>query len=374
MEKLAQKFSSLLEYFKTRKVLFAVFCVALLLVVFIVGFSVKLLVDFGGKNIKEPITVEIEKGTYAATIAQILEEENVINHAFTFRLYAKLNGYEQDFKYGTYTFSGKLPYKKVAKMLTEEGETAKTVTVTIPEGTGINDFVKDVNGNDVTVPGIATLLERGGVCTKADFLEAVKNYKTDSGFLKNANDGKTYYALEGFLFPETYEFYAYDSKECAVLAIEKMVAETEKRFSEQMILDAQKSGKSINEILTLASIIQMESGQNKGEMPNVAAVFYNRLNDGGRLGSSPTIYYGNSFSGDDNRYNTYQKNGLPPGPLCSAGIDAIKAALYPTENFPYPYFITDKNGKFYYHKTYAEQLNTIERLKRENNWIYEYYN
>ena len=374
MEKLAQKFSATVEYFKTRKLLFAVVCVALLVVMFVVGFSVKLLVDFGGKNIKEPITVEIKKGTYAVQIAEILEKEKVINDSFSFRLYAKLNGYEQDFKYGTYTFSGKLPYKKVAQMLTEEGEKAKTVTVTIPEGTGINDFIKDVNGNDVTVPGIATLLEKGGVCTKADFLEALKNYNCDSGILKNANKGKAYYALEGYLFPETYDFYAYDSKECAVLAIEKMVAETEKRFSEQMINDAKKSGRTVNEILTLASIIQMESGQNKAEMPNVAAVFYNRLNDGGRLGSSPTIYYGNSFSGDDNRYNTYQKNGLPPGPLCSPSEVAIKAALYPTENFPYPYFITDKNGKFYYHKTYAEQLNTIERLKRENNWIYEYYN
>lgn len=374
MKNFAQKFLDLIQYFKNRKALFAVVCVALLVVIFVVGVSVKLLVDFGGKNIKEPITIEIKKGTYASQIAEILEQEKVINHALTFRLYAKLNGYEQDFKYGTYTFSGKLPYKKVAQMLTEEGESAKTVTITIPEGTGINDFVKDVNGTDVTVPGIATLLERGGVCTKADFLEALKNYNCDSGILKNANKGKTYYTLEGYLFPETYEFYAYDSKECAVLAIEKMVAETEKRFTEEMMLDAQKSGKTVNEILTLASIIQMESGQNKTEMPNVAAVFYNRLNDGGRLGSSPTIYYGNSFSGDDNRYNTYQKNGLPPGPLCSPSEVAIKAALYPTQNFPYPYFITDKNGKFYYHKTYAAQLNTIERLKRENNWIYEYYN
>lgn len=374
MEKFSQKLKGLIEYFKTRKLVFAVFCVAAFFVMALSFVSVKLLVDFGGKNIKEPIIIEIEKGTYASNIAEILEEENVINDSLTFRLYAKLNGYEQNFKYGTYTFSGKLPYKKLAKMLSEEGASAKTVTVTIPEGTGINDYIKDVNGNDVTVPGIATLLERAGVCTKEDFIAALKNYKTDSGFLKNANDGKTYYTLEGYLFPETYEFYAYDSKECAVLAIERMVAETEKRFTEEMILDAQKGGMSVNEILTLASIIQMESGQNRTEMPNVAGVFYNRLNDGGRLGSSPTIYYGNSFSGDDNRYNTYQKSGLPPGPLCSPSIDAIKAAIYPTKNFNYPYFITDKNGKFYYHKTYAEQLNTIERLKRENNWIYEYYN
>ena len=132
----------------------------------------------------------------------------------------------------------------------------------------------------------------------------------------------------------------------------------------------------MNEVLTLASIVQMESGLNTTDMPGVAAVFYNRLNNSAEfstLGSSPTCYYGDSFKKDDGRYNTYNVEGLPPGPLCSPGIDAINAVLNPTENSPYYYFVTDSTGKFYFHKTLAEQNVTINRLKKDKNWIYEYF-
>jgi UPF0755 protein len=153
-----------------------------------------------------------------------------------------------------------------------------------------------------------------------------------------------------------------------------MIEQSEKMITDDMHKRAESLGYSMNEILTLASIIQLESGQNTAEMPNVAAVFYNRLKQGGTLGSSPTCYYGNAFSNDDGRYDTYKVIGLPPGPLCSPGIDAINAVLWPTENSPYYYFVTDKNGKFYFHKTYAEQTATINNLKNNGSWIYEYYN
>ena len=119
----------------------------------------------------------------------------------------------------------------------------------------------------------------------------------------------------------------------------------------------------------------MEAGQSTESMADVAAVFYNRLNskDFATLGSSPTCYYGESFKNDDGRYNTYNVKGLPPGPLCSPGIDAINAALYPTQNSDYYYFVTDKNGNFYFHKTMAEQNATIAKLQQGDNWIYEYF-
>ncbi|MEE1055167.1 MAG: endolytic transglycosylase MltG, partial [Acutalibacteraceae bacterium] len=103
-------------------------------------------------------------------------------------------------------------------------------------------------------------------------------------------------------------------------------------------------------------------------------VFYNRLksDDFATLGSSPTCYYGDFFKYDDGRYNTYNIEGLPPGPLCSPGIEAIKAALYP-ESHDYYYFVTDSTGKFYYHKTSAEQQKTINKLQQGGNWVYEYF-
>lgn len=320
--------------------------------------------------------IDVKPGASTTEIAQQLKDANAINSALVFRIYTKLKGYDGQYKYGLYTFNNdECAYEDLAQMLLNEGAKAETVTVTIPEGTGINDYTKNVNGEKVTVPGIATLLEKAGVCQRADFIDALNDYELDSELLKSVNVGKTYYELEGYLFPETYDFYSYDSKACAKLAVQKMVEETEKRITDKMMKRADEMGYTINEILTMASIIQMESGQANGEMSNVAAVFYNRLNSNEfpTLGSSPTCYYGGSFRSDDGRYDTYKIKGLPPGPLCSPSISAINAALYPANKDGYFYFVTDKNGKFYFHKTSAEQDNTINSLQKQGLWIYEYF-
>ena len=320
-------------------------------------------------------TMDIKMGTPAAEISEQLKDSGAVKIPMLFRVYAKLKGYDSQFKYGFYTFSTEAGYEDLCQMLISEGAKAETVEVTIPEGTGINDFTKNVNGEKVTVKGIGTLLEEAGVCSKADFIYALNEVEFDSKLLKNCNVGKTYYSLEGYLFPDTYDFYSYDSAECAKMVVERLIKQTETKITDDMYKRADELGYSMNEILTMASIIQMESGQNTDEMKNVAAVFYNRLNskDFGTLGSSPTCYYGDSFKNDDGRYNTYNVKGLPPGPLCSPGLDAVNAALYPTENSDYYYFVTDKDGKFYFHKTMAEQNATIAKLQQGDNWVYEYF-
>ncbi len=322
----------------------------------------------------EEATIEIEQGSSTVKIAEKLNECGAVKMPILFRLYAKIKGYESQFKYGVYTFNTESGYDSIANMLITQGAKAQSVTVTIPEGTGINDFTKKVDGKKVTIPGIATLLENAGVCTKSDFLNALAEVDLSGKLLSNTNPDKTYYALEGYLFPETYEFYNYDSKECAALAIARMINETENRITDDMYKQAEKMGYSINEILTMASIIQMEAGVDNSSLPKIAGVFYNRLNSDefATLGSSPTCYYGWSFKRDDGRYDTYKIKDLPPGPLCSPSIDAIKAALNPEGvGNGYFYFVTDKNGKFYMHKTLSEQNKTIAKLKQENNWIYE---
>ncbi len=319
--------------------------------------------------------MEIEAGTPASEIAEQLKEEGAVKIPALFRLYAKLKGYDSQFKYGLYTFNTEAGYDSICEMLMTEGAKAETVQVTIPEGTGINDYTKNVNGEDVTVKGIATILEEKGVCSKSDFFIALDEVNLKTRLLSGTNEGKTYYTLEGYLFPETYSFYSYDdSAECARLAVKRMIEETESRITDEMYEQAENLGYSMNEILTMASIVQMEAGEHTDEMAKVAGVFYNRLNsdDIKTLGSSPTCYYGDSFKYDDGRYNTYDIEGLPPGPLCSPGIDAIKAALYP-EKSDYYYFVTDSKGNFYYHKTLAEQEKTINKLQSNNEWIYEYF-
>lgn len=323
----------------------------------------------------EEVTIEIPQGTPTAKIAEILEDSGAVKVPFAFRVYAKLKKVDNQFKYGVYNFSTEAGYDSIAEMLITQGAKAQSVTVTIPEGTGINDYTKNVNGEKVVVPGIATLLEKAGVCTKDDFLNALDNIELEGELLSWTDPDRTYHTLEGYLFPETYDFYNYDSKECAKLAVKKMIAESEKRITDNMYKKAKDMGYNMNQILTMASIIQMEAGTDADALPKIAAVFYNRLNskDFSTLGSSPTCFYGDSFKRDDGRYNTYTAKGLPPGPLCSPSIDAINAALNPDSN-EYYYFVTDAKGKFYFHKTLQEQNQTINKLKQDKNWIYEYFN
>ncbi len=367
---------------KTTVWIVSILAVAIALGVFIVN----ALFDFLGFGSSQSgkITVEIKQGASTAEIAETLHDEGVIKMPFLFRMYSKVKGYDGQYKYGLYDIDAENGYEAIANKLITEGEKAESVKVTIPEGTGINDYIKNVNGETVTVKGIATILEEKGVCKREDFLYALGEVEFNTQLLKNCNVGKTYYSLEGYLFPDTYEFYASeDSQKSAQRVVETLIKTMDSKITDSMYDRAKEMGYDMNEILTMASIIQMEAGTNTDYMADVAAVFYNRLDNvdtGGTLGSSPTLYYGDSFGKkDDGRYNTQADaefsaiKGLPPGPLCSPGIDAIKAALYPTEGKDYLYFITDSDGNFYFHKTMAEQNNKIQELKNSGKWTYETY-
>ena len=130
-------------------------------------------IGFGRGN---DTSMNIEKGTTTAQIAEQLKEEGAVKIPVLFRLYAKLKGYDSQFKYGLYTFNTESGYDDLAQMLINEGAKAEGVKVTIPEGTGITDYIKNVNGEKVTVSGITTILEKAGICTKADFLAALKGF------------------------------------------------------------------------------------------------------------------------------------------------------------------------------------------------------
>lgn len=306
-----------------------------------------------GRGSEKTVLVDIEKGMSGKQIAQKLEDAEAINSAFMFRMYSKIKGYESDYKYGVYTFSNELGYESIASKLQKEGAKAQSVMVTIPEMATVDD--------------IAKILDEAGVCTASDFKSAVKNAELNFEVIKEIPTKSVYYRLEGYLFPDTYDFYSYDSKECARLAVEKMVRTMDERFDADMLKKASDMGYSIHEILTMASIVELEAGGSPEEMSNVAAVFYNRLNwdEPKFLGSSPTIDYPHG----NGRYDTNKNEGLPPGPLCSPSLNSIKAALNPTENFEYTYFVTDKSMKFYYNKTLAEHNATIKKLKADKNWL-----
>lgn len=330
-----------------------IFVISITLAYFILLFAFEYLgIHFGQKGEK---TISITKDMTVDEIADILEENDVITSSVMFKLYCSITGYDEMFRDGTYNFTDEMGYKQIAIKLQKWGEDTKTVRVTIPER--------------ATIDEIMDILEKSGVCTKEDFKNAVINGKYDFDFVKEIPVEKVHYKFEGYLFPDTYEFYCYDSKKCAELAIRKMLANLDSKLTTEVRAAIKAKGYTIHQVLTMASILEMEANGFNDEMANVSAVFYNRLYSKSwtgprRLQSDPTTKYpyGNG------KYNTYEVEGLPPGPMCASSNSAILAATYPTEGFSATYFVTDVDMKFYYNNTLSAHEKTIANLKKQGKW------
>ena len=307
----------------------------------------------------QEVVIEIEQGTPTAKIAQQLKDENAINSALMFRVYSKLMGYDGKYQYGVYTFRNELGYEDIADMLCTAGQKAETVRVAIPERASLDDIV--------------ALLVENGVCTRSDFMTAMDSDRYNQFFIADLPSDAVYYRFEGYLFPDTYDFYCYDdSAECAELAIDRMLSRMEEVLLEAKAEEkASQLGYTVHEVLTMASIVELEASGNETEMRNVAQVFYNRLNDWENplLGSSPTAKY----KYGKGRYDTNTAPGIPPGPYCSPSAAAIGAALEPNTECKATYFVTDASMNFYYTHSLQEHNQIIRKLKAEKNWIYEYF-
>lgn len=227
-----------------------------------------------------------------------------------------------------------------------------TVRVTFPEG--------------YTAKQIAEKLEESGVCSAADFMAEIKGdtvYTLTWSFIPGiVSPENRAFTLEGYIFPDTYEFYKGES---AASALSRFLKNAESKLTEEYAARAEELGFTLDEIITLASIIQKEAGD-PIEMPKVSSVLHNRIKspDYGKLQCDVTIDYVNKciidspyLEGDTERfkelYNTYKCDGLPAGPICNPGMDAIEAALYPEET-DYFFFVTDEDWNYYYSETYSE--------------------
>jgi len=231
-----------------------------------------------------------------------------------------------------------------------------TVRITFPEG--------------YTVLQVAQLLEEKGVCTSIDFLTVAKTLPADYSLtaeLKNTDN--RIFLLEGYIFPDTYDFYVGEGAQNALWRFLKNISS---KITQEDKDRAAQLGYTIDEILTLASIIQSEAGTSS-EMKTVSSVFHNRLKSSyKKLESDVTILYIkdklSTVITDDaqrenyyNFYSTYTVSGLPIGAICNPGRAAITAALYPDET-EYYFFVTDKNtGAYYYAKTFAEHKQNCKR-------------
>ncbi len=228
-------------------------------------------------------------------------------------------------------------------------EKAQTVRVVIPEG--------------YTLSQIGDRLEANGVCKKSELLSTANSYDFSYYSLigKLGSNANRCYKLEGYLFPDTYEFYK-DMKPQDALG--KMLKNAESRIGGSYTY----SGMTTDQIVTLASIIEKESG-NVNEMAKVSSVFHNRLKAGMKLQADVTVIYVEKYlkpnlTGDINRYNSYYNTrkcpALPVGAICNPGKAALNAAVNPADT-DYLYFAADSSGNYYYAKTYEEHKQNLNK-------------
>ncbi len=297
------------------------------------------------------LSVKIEKGSTVGRIARELKDAGLIEYRWAFVLFAKVTGNADSFQYGTYVLNTDMDYLELVTNLQKTASFRATVTVMIPEGAELREI-------------IATLDEKN-VCTAEELWDAVENHPFDYDFLQNLPEREN--RLEGYLFPDTYEFFEQSD---AVTVLTKFLDNFEVKFSQELRDRAQEIGMSIDEVVTLASIIEREAASDE-DRATVSSVFHNRLNSTQYplLQSCATVQYVLQerkpvLTYDDIKidspYNTYLYEGLPIGPIASPGLASIRAALYP-ETTDYYFFVVTADGTHIFSKTLAEHNAAVKQ-------------
>ena len=293
------------------------------------------------------VTITIDADDTVDDVAGKLKDAGLIKYDWLFSYVAKFEGSTGPYQEGEHTLNDNMNYMQLLSEIEVQPVARETVWVTFTEG--------------MTVDQMADLLEENGVCDADNFREEVMS-GADYGYdfeQEMSTSSDIYYPLEGYLFPDTYEFY---TNETPANVITRMLQNFQNKIDtvqDQMA----EMGLTQHQTITLASIIQSEASGDPANMALVSSVYWNRLNDPENfpmLQSDPTRNYANStilMTGQSSTYqrmaaayDTYQCTGLPAGPICNPGMDAILAALSP-ETTAYYYFISDSDGNFYFAET-----------------------
>ncbi len=297
-------------------------------------------------------TVQIEENSSTMEIANALKDAGVIDHPVVFRLYCKLKKADGKFQFGEYTINCQKDYNQIISALKRSASNKTMVKFTIAPG----DTQEDL---------IATLCDSLDYLEREELEKVLQTYDfSDFEFLKNLPERN--YRLEGYLLPGEYETY---NGESALAVVRRILT----RFQEQVLTEENKklitaSGYSLDEIITLSSVLQKEAGQS---LPKAAGVLLNRLKNVQfpYLQSQATVAYvlpadNGPVTGADIRvedpYNTYRNPGLPKGAICNPSLEAISAVLKPeiSENL---YFVTGSDGMVSFSATEAEHLNQLKK-------------
>lgn len=300
----------------------------------------------------EAVVFEVEKGMGVKKIAENLEKQKIIRSAFWFKAYIWYKNQSSDLQAGEYSISLNLNVPEVISVISGGKVVLDEKQVTFPEGFNLNQIKE-------------RLLEQG--FSAADFIDQKKigDFQVQYKFLSELPPDS---GLEGFLFPDTYRFKNDITKE---EVIKKFLDNFENKLTPNLREEMFRQNKSIDEILKLASIVQLEAA-NENEMPMLAGVFLNRLKINMPLQSDATVNYATGkkmrqATIDDTKidspYNTYLRIGLPPAPVCNPGLAAIKAVIYP-QTSDYLYFLHPMNGSAIFSRTLDEHnINKVKYLK-----------
>lgn len=292
----------------------------------------------------ESLEVYVKPKASFSTIMELLRENKLLKDPLICKAYFILTGKHREIKAGYYMFNKPLSIVELAEKLLK-GEIVY-YKITFPEGSNIYD--------------IGSILESEKVIGAKDYYNAINSeeiLKELKEIDSNIDDA------EGYLFPETYYF---AKGEKIMKLVKMMIDEFKKRNLESLKMASRELGFSINEIVTIASLIEKESADDS-EKPLIASVFYNRLKKGMKLQCDPTVIYAHYLQGkviniltiDDmdieSAYNTYRNFGLPPGPICNPGQKSISAAMHPARS-NFLYFVSKRNGSHHFSKELYEHL------------------
>jgi UPF0755 protein len=291
------------------------------------------------------VIITINKGDTFNKILNILDKEELISSPLKFKIYAKVKKKDKKIHTGEYSLNKTMTPSQILNALSSGA--VKLWKITIPEGH--------------TIFQIADELENQKICSRDEFIRLCRDKSLLDSFQIKAE------SFEGYLFPETYFL---QKNTDARTVIKKMAENFFKNYSAGFSKRANQLGMSDHEIVTLASIIEKETGRDQ-ERALISSVFHNRLKRKMRLETDPSVIYGiKNFDGNITRadlrqktpYNTYVIRGLPPGPIANPGLKSIKAALYP-EDTEFLFFVSKKDGTHYFSKTYKEHKTAVRKFQ-----------
>ena len=281
-------------------------------------------------------------------VADELKSAGLIQYKWLFKLFCRISKADTKIEPGEYTLRSTYDYRALIRRMQKDSGAAATVKVTIPEG--------------FTMSQIFYRLEENGVCSYEDLMTAAANENFEYSFLNGTEPGDAS-RLEGFLFPDTYEFYKSMSPASAINKFlqnfyGKMSADMEKQIGDR--------GLSLREVIEIASLIEREAA-NDEERPLIAAVIYNRLRSRWSLGlESAILYVHQDHEGaptaemleEESPYNLMKNTGLPPTPICNPGLSSISAALVPATTNDYFFTLDTATGTHRFFET-MDQFNAF---------------